>query len=342
MEFFDKKEEVIDIQLTQYGKLLLSKGILKPVYYAFFDDGIIYDVGTGGSTEEINSIEDRIKEFPYCKTQYAFHGVETNFKAENKRLASSNVRDRERVEYLPSPYERYNALQYTLSNSNPGDDTVPLMNVNALLGKFENTSLSYHTGSMSALPVPQLSASIEYKVVPSPAPTNFEPDRGEYMTEILVNQDLLDSKIKFFDGASVSVEGSGLLVEFIESNSAYKEENFELEIYEVIPAVDTNNDGTKDKPEELLPMYFSDPENRSEYLIDNFFNVLADEQINEDLLRLATKVKRGTFLGTPKSPRAASGTRNQDIYRIPDGLSGRNQFDSEIEDCDIDSPGDDQ
>ena len=37
MEFFDKKEEVIDLQLTQYGKYLLSLGKLKPVYYAFGD-----------------------------------------------------------------------------------------------------------------------------------------------------------------------------------------------------------------------------------------------------------------------------------------------------------------
>ena len=35
MEFFDQKEEVIDVQLTQFGKHLLSKGRFKPEYYAF-------------------------------------------------------------------------------------------------------------------------------------------------------------------------------------------------------------------------------------------------------------------------------------------------------------------
>ena len=43
MSFFNKKEDVIDLQLTQYGKYLLSQGKLKPVYYAFFDDDILYD-----------------------------------------------------------------------------------------------------------------------------------------------------------------------------------------------------------------------------------------------------------------------------------------------------------
>ena len=38
--FFDKKEEVINIELTQYGKHLLSKGKFRPEYYAFYDQRI--------------------------------------------------------------------------------------------------------------------------------------------------------------------------------------------------------------------------------------------------------------------------------------------------------------
>ena len=44
MLFMNKKEEVLDIELTPYGKHLLSNGKLKPVYYAFFDDNILYDI----------------------------------------------------------------------------------------------------------------------------------------------------------------------------------------------------------------------------------------------------------------------------------------------------------
>ena len=43
MKFFNQKEEVIDIQMTLYGKYLLSKGKFKPVYYCFFDDYVLYD-----------------------------------------------------------------------------------------------------------------------------------------------------------------------------------------------------------------------------------------------------------------------------------------------------------
>jgi hypothetical protein len=48
MEFFDKKEDVIEVQLTQYGKLLLAKGKFRPMYYAFYDDAVMYESQRGG------------------------------------------------------------------------------------------------------------------------------------------------------------------------------------------------------------------------------------------------------------------------------------------------------
>ena len=53
MSFFNKKEEVFDIELTSYGKYLFSKGKFKPAYYAFSDDEIIYDpsYSSSGSVE---------------------------------------------------------------------------------------------------------------------------------------------------------------------------------------------------------------------------------------------------------------------------------------------------
>ena len=64
MTFFNRKEDVLDIQITQFGKHLLSKGVFKPVYYAFFDDDLLYDGEFGGFSEHQNNIEDRIKETP--------------------------------------------------------------------------------------------------------------------------------------------------------------------------------------------------------------------------------------------------------------------------------------
>ena len=81
--FFDRKEDVIDLELTQYGKYLLSKGKMKPAYYAFYDDDILYDSDYTGISEEQNRTEDRIRlETPRPKTQYVYSGIE-NFVAKS-------------------------------------------------------------------------------------------------------------------------------------------------------------------------------------------------------------------------------------------------------------------
>ena len=60
-EFFDKKEEVLDIQLTQHGKYLLSRGEFDPKFYAFFDDDIIYDTEYAGFIETQNAGEKKMQ-----------------------------------------------------------------------------------------------------------------------------------------------------------------------------------------------------------------------------------------------------------------------------------------
>ena len=81
MTFFNKKEEVLQLKLTQYGKYLLSRGELIPKYYAFFDDAVLYDSQHAGFEEQQNNIEPRIQEdTPANKTQHIFSGAETNIK----------------------------------------------------------------------------------------------------------------------------------------------------------------------------------------------------------------------------------------------------------------------
>lgn len=79
MTFFNRKEDVIEIQLTQYGKYLLSQGKFKPVEYAFFDHDIIYDNGWADrappeiyQAEAQSDSEQRIKDAVRPRTQYVF------------------------------------------------------------------------------------------------------------------------------------------------------------------------------------------------------------------------------------------------------------------------------
>tara|TARA_R100000008_G_C3571589_1_gene162503 strand:- start:340 stop:1185 length:846 start_codon:yes stop_codon:yes gene_type:complete len=61
---FNKKQEVLDLVLTNKGRELYSKGKLKPAYYKFYDEDIIYEAG---NSELQNEIYDRIKDGLYEK-----------------------------------------------------------------------------------------------------------------------------------------------------------------------------------------------------------------------------------------------------------------------------------
>ena len=77
MSFFDRKEQVLDLQLTQHGKRLLSQGKLKPVFYAFYDDDVLYDSSFGGNAEGQSEAQTRIQEAVRNIAQHNLEGVES-------------------------------------------------------------------------------------------------------------------------------------------------------------------------------------------------------------------------------------------------------------------------
>jgi len=70
--FFNQKEEVLQVELTPYGKHKLSNGEMGPTFYAFYDDGILYDGKLGGIIETQNDIVDRIESTPQLTPQTRF------------------------------------------------------------------------------------------------------------------------------------------------------------------------------------------------------------------------------------------------------------------------------
>jgi len=114
MEFFNRKEDVMDIELTPLGEILLSQGEFKPTYYAFFDDGIMYDSNFGGITEAVKESKNRIKEVPRIKTQ-------TNFRSMNKPTTNlHNLPDSSILKKYPT----LAALQATAKASMAGQESV--------------------------------------------------------------------------------------------------------------------------------------------------------------------------------------------------------------------------
>ena len=87
MTFFNKKTEVMQIEMTPYGRYLYSIGKFKPHSYEFVDEDILYKAS--GSTEAQEAAHTRIiSETPKLKINRAFQDeastarIATNFRQE--------------------------------------------------------------------------------------------------------------------------------------------------------------------------------------------------------------------------------------------------------------------
>jgi len=102
-KFLNKKEQVFDLKLTSYGNYRLSQGNFKPVYYAFYDDNILYDIqyasGKNGdgdfviSPQELqNNTQRRIKdETQYLESFVLFEEVENQATTMTEQLRENQV-----------------------------------------------------------------------------------------------------------------------------------------------------------------------------------------------------------------------------------------------------------
>jgi len=139
MEFFDRKEEVMDIQLTQYGKHLLSRGKFRPVFYAFYDDDVIYDLKyANNGDEEIQKLaEDRIKSTPRIKSQYVFSGRELKANKVDSGTCKGEMAVCNKLQV--SKVKQY-ALGLPLGTSEPNTSKHPAWAVKFLKGSLSGSS----------------------------------------------------------------------------------------------------------------------------------------------------------------------------------------------------------
>ena len=171
MEFFNRKEEVIDIQLTQHGKYLLSKGRLSPKYYAFYDDDVIYDtqyagdplvggeshdgngydIDHGGFGEHPSEAEGRITTTPRIKSQYVFEGAETRISKIVKSEAFQELSNDEKLASLEPAIMTTTAvygLSSEMGTSAFNSSNAPAWNIKFIEGSLTE-AIHHHTGSLS-------------------------------------------------------------------------------------------------------------------------------------------------------------------------------------------------
>ena len=230
MKFFNRKEEVIDFQLTQYGKHLFSKGRLEPVFYAFFDDDIIYDNEYTTVPEHQNAANSRIKETPRLKTQYSFQGSEKNVletKRHIDRLRSENWKNFIEGPALESSLavqptiEQHYAMALPIGTAGPGNKYVPAWEVTSY-NSFISSSVSHEFlfgGSQTdqgkpTFKIPQININVEYQTIATRG--------GDYK-----------KFIRFEDDTILAIEEDYVLLEILEENGLSSNEEFEAEVFNI-------------------------------------------------------------------------------------------------------------
>lgn len=232
MKFFNKQEQVIDIQLTQYGKYLLSNGKFKPVYYAFFDDGILYDSEYGYGPQAQKDIQNRIKsDTPQLEGQYNFRGVESQVRKANTLIQSDAEWQKKYFEDLSiRPPDTTSDTQYALQNmigsSDLNSEYVPAWNIQFLIGQVsssKNTTSWTKEQSGSTINTPQITTmDVVYKTA------------IKQLTDASEIAESADSDIYGNEYIDVFTDNDGgILLDISEANINFEKEGYEIEVYEV-------------------------------------------------------------------------------------------------------------
>ena len=207
MTFFNKKEDVLKIELTPHGRRLLSQGKLMPKYYSFLDDDILYDGAQGGVSENNSQMKDRIlSETPYMKPQTNYKGVESSLSNEDNKS--------EQVTYL----------QQKIGTNNTAETRAAGWNITALLGEVDTTSLTLTGSTTTTQPIPQLEMTLEYTMSVGNQNKLEISNNG-----LLFNRDL-PTLIKP-DGSFIDITEEQILLNVFERNGFFHKDSYEIEVY---------------------------------------------------------------------------------------------------------------
>jgi hypothetical protein len=250
MTFFNSKEEVIDIELTQHGKHLLSKGKWKPVYYEFYDDDIVYDYEYAGTSENQSGINSRIKEQPRTKAQYNFSDAEQRVReylkqirergldleileGSNEELATRDLKTQDSLaEIKKSLYTNF----LPLGNSSKIQNLYPQLKTRFILGEISSSATSLN---LTGLPNNLYSLTLEDLEY-----TLYQQKTEESLEQIISEEDL-PSRLVFKDQTFINVETEEIFLEIAELNTDNLKENFEISFFaiEEIEVQDPENPG---------------------------------------------------------------------------------------------------
>ena len=295
MSFFNRKEEVIDIEITPYGKFLLSVGRFKPAFYDFSDDDILYDsayaVGRNyaGQYEQQNEIEERIKETPRIKTLHQTFGVETNIKEVNRQIVKGmvdNIGTGNGVENIFDTIhklgqkvqpisEKDHFFGSKLGTCDMQSNYAPAWSVQYLMGEISSSApflevltqksplaFGKNEGQRIIYPIPQINSIYELKYNPELADT---PDAGEIAEPDEEFPDAVLSEMEEFgypdeETKLMNLMHNGFVLDISELNTPFEKENFEISVFMSEPIFSGSIPAGNDAPTgqvKLTPLSFA-------------------------------------------------------------------------------------
>jgi len=174
VKFFDQKQEVIQIELTPYGRQRLSEGKFSPSYYAFYDTGILYDGTHGGVTETQNQIVERIK------NQTPRTRPITRFETRTRSVISLSAADYSN--YFDQHREYCAVYNRFLGKNNAFSDFAPSWDIT--VAQASDVFLNEHPEYMAnnTLPIVSASLDISYTYKETQSTHLYVLDKNENLT----------------------------------------------------------------------------------------------------------------------------------------------------------------
>jgi len=315
-EFFNRKEEVIDLQLTRHGRYLLSIGKFKPASYSFFDDDILYDSEYAGLTEIQNNASKRIKETPRIKQQTTYNGVETEIKEINEHIRS--LKDESGMPIVDfdntgksgkhsarqqSIAESNGALMFPIGSSESNREYKPFWDIKFYKAPL-SSSMPMFTGSAEQTRlIPQLNFDHMINTyLQSEGEGMFDTDDADADPNIasvqslpLVASEDSDAQIVssiYPDGTYIVSDQDYVFMDIVEENGGFARENFEIEVFMIDEKLDGSEDITPlsfykqnnidmSAPGDVIDFNFPDLDPT---YVEYWFDIDVDNEIEEEIL----------------------------------------------------------
>lgn len=232
MTFFNKKTEVMKVELTPLGRYKLSIGRLKPHHYRFFDNNVVYDSKAIGTTEEQNDADPRIREnTPILKQNPNITGVETMIKiietdtieVQQEKIditkpngAVLNFRKNKRDDHI-------NQLSYNIGTVENDARQAPSIQIDAFRGKLSgSTSKFYASANIQTASIPQVDLEVEYEI-----------QTTDSLLDTISNNFDIQVVGPFQDGSRLMVKKQDPLLRIRETNAFDEKDNFHITAFKV-------------------------------------------------------------------------------------------------------------